>query len=129
MRLFYRLLSKIIYLLIPLISKVLLILRLNSRIINQLNKLRAESHKTQNYTKLVSKILLDSVNKEFINNIEILGPFGNLNENPIFLIEKIKIIKPKIIKEKFISFFVKKIIEQLKLYLLIILILKFHITS
>jgi len=64
-----------------------------------------------NYLSLnnyVSKILLDSVNKEFINNIEILGPFGNLNENPIFLIEKIKIIKPKIIKEKFISFFVKK---------------------
>ena len=68
-------------------------------------------YKKKNYFSLnnyVSKILLDSVNKEFINNIEILGPFGNLNENPIFLIEKIKIIKPKIIKEKFISFFVKK---------------------
>lgn len=56
----------------------------------------------------ISKILLDSVNKKFINNIEILGPFGNSNENPIFLIEKVKIIKPKILKEKFISFFVKK---------------------
>ena len=37
-RFFYRILSKIIYLLIPIISKILIALRLNSRIINQLNR-------------------------------------------------------------------------------------------
>ena len=59
-RFFYRLVSKIIYLLIPVISRILLLLRLNSRITNQFNKLRAESHKTQNFTKLVSKLLQDT---------------------------------------------------------------------
>ena len=59
-RFFYRLVSKIIYLLIPEISRILLLLRLNSRITNQFNKLRAESHKTQNFTKLVSKLLKDT---------------------------------------------------------------------
>ena len=38
LRFFYRLLSKIIYLLIPIISKILISLRINSRIINQLNR-------------------------------------------------------------------------------------------
>ena len=52
-RFFYRLLSKIIYLVIPIISKILIILKLNSRIINQLNKLRSESHRTQNHTSFV----------------------------------------------------------------------------
>ena len=37
-RFFYRLLSKIIYLCIPSISRILILLRLNSRIINQFNK-------------------------------------------------------------------------------------------
>ena len=56
-RFFYRFLTKIIYLLIPLISRILIALKLHSRIINQLNKLRSESHKTQNHKNLVSKLL------------------------------------------------------------------------
>jgi FkbM family methyltransferase len=56
-RFFYRLLSKIIYLVIPIISKILIILKLNSRIINQLNKLRSESHRTQNHTSFVKNLL------------------------------------------------------------------------
>ena len=59
-RFFYRILSKIIYLLIPIISKVLIALRLNSRIINQLNKLRYESHKTNDHSNLISKLLVDN---------------------------------------------------------------------
>ena len=56
----------------------------------------------------VSKISINSINKKFFNQIELLGPFGNGNARPSFLIEKIKIIKPKIIKEKFISCFIIK---------------------
>jgi len=59
-RFFYRLLSKIIYLLVPIISKILIALRLNSRIINQLNKLRHESHKTEDHSQLISRLLIDN---------------------------------------------------------------------
>ena len=59
-RFFYRLLSKIIYFLIPIVSKILIALRLNSRIINQLNKLRYESHKTDDHSNLISKLLVDN---------------------------------------------------------------------
>ena len=59
-RFFYRILSKIIYLLIPIISKILIVLRLNSRIINQLNRLRYESHKTDDHSNLISKLLVDN---------------------------------------------------------------------
>ena len=53
-------LSKIIYLLIPIISKILISLRINSRIINQLNRLRYESHKTDDHSNLISKLLVDN---------------------------------------------------------------------
>ena len=53
-RFFYRLLSKIIYFLMPTVSKILIALRLNSRIINQLNKLRYESHKTEDHRNFIS---------------------------------------------------------------------------
>ena len=87
-RFFYRLLSKIIYLVIPIISKILIILKLNSRIINQLNKLRSESHRTQNHTSFV-KNLLCSDNK-FIANIieekvgEIIGKVKRINSKQSF---------------------------------------------
>ena len=41
------------------ISKILVVLRLHSRIVNQLNKLRSESHKIDNHSNLVSKLLGD----------------------------------------------------------------------
>ena len=56
-RFFYRLLTKIIYFCIPFISKILVALRLHSRVINQLNKLRSEVHKNNNYINFISKIL------------------------------------------------------------------------
>ena len=55
-----------------------------------------------------SKISLNSVNKDFFNQINLLGPYGNKNVSPTFLIENVKIIKTKIIKDRFISCFVKK---------------------
>ena len=56
-RLFYRLLSKAIYFLVPIISKIFTILRLNSRIINQLNKLRHEVHIDDNHVSFVAELL------------------------------------------------------------------------
>ena len=57
LRFFYRLLSKIIYFCIPIIYKIFIIFRLNSRVVNQLNKLRSESHKNSDHTNLISSFL------------------------------------------------------------------------
>ncbi len=46
-------LSKII----QLISKILIALKIHSRVVNQFNKLRSESHNNQDYSNLVSKLL------------------------------------------------------------------------
>jgi FkbM family methyltransferase len=56
-RFFYRIFAKLIYFIIPFISKILVFLRFQSRIINQLNKLRSESHKIYHHKKLVSKFM------------------------------------------------------------------------
>ena len=42
---------------IQIISKALITLRINSRVVNQFNKLRSESHKNQDHSKFVSKLL------------------------------------------------------------------------
>ena len=57
--------------------------------------------------KFVSKLSLSAVNTDFYNDLELLAPFGSGNRRPIFLIENVKIIKPQILKDKYISFFVK----------------------
>ena len=59
---------------------------------------------TNNYT---SKILLDSINNNFFNEINRISPFGNENANPLFLLENVKIIKPVILKDKYITCYVK----------------------
>ncbi len=81
------------------------------------NHFKKKDYLNKNF--FVSKILVSSINKDFFDEINLLGPFGNRNSNPIFLIEKIKIIKPKIINEKFISCFVeknKKMIKAISFY-------------
>ena len=55
----------------------------------------------------VSKISLNGINIKFYNDIKILEPFGFGNENPSFLIENVKILKPRIINDRFISFYIK----------------------
>ena len=47
------LLSKIV----QLISKILIALKIHSRVVNQFNKLRSESHKNQDLSNFVSKLL------------------------------------------------------------------------
>jgi single-stranded-DNA-specific exonuclease len=48
-----------------------------------------------------------SININLLNEINRLGPFGNLNFLPIFLIKNLKIIKSNIIKKKHISAIIK----------------------
>ncbi len=66
--------------------------------------IKKDSNLINNFT---SEISLNSINKEFINNIELLGPFGNGNTNPVFLFKNVRFIKPSILKNKFISCYVK----------------------
>ena len=47
------LLSKVIII----ISKILIVFKIRSKVINQFNKLRSESHKNQDYSKVIKKIL------------------------------------------------------------------------
>ncbi len=55
----------------------------------------------------ISKLSTDSINNEFFNEIDKISPFGNRNSNPYFLIENVKIIKPKVLKNKYISCYIK----------------------
>ena len=48
-----------------------------------------------------------ALNIRFLKNINQLGPFGNFNFSPIFLIKNVKIIKSRIVKNKHISAIIK----------------------
>ena len=73
-----------------------------------------DNHKDFSF-KFLSKISLNALNKDFLSELKKVGPYGEENLNPYFLIENIKIIKTKIKKNKLLSFYVKnktgKIIE------------------
>ena len=78
-RFIYRLTAKSIYVLIPIISRIFIILKLNSRIINQLNKLRYSSHTIDDHSNLISKLLTN--NKLIALDVGAQGGFFN---NSIF---------------------------------------------
>jgi single-stranded-DNA-specific exonuclease len=48
-----------------------------------------------------------ALNIRFLKDIDKLGPFGNFNFSPIFLIKNVKIIKSQIVKNKHISAIIK----------------------
>ena len=96
LRFFCRLSSKIIYFCVPFISRIFMVFRLNSRIINQLDKLRSESHKIDDHSILVSK-LLDN-NKLAALDVGAQGGFFN---NSIF-------------HQKYDSFFSPIVVEPLE---------------
>ena len=75
-RFLYRLLCKLTYLITPFKSKILTIFKLRSRVINQLSSLRLEANKSENYSNLVSKLLLN----EKIVALDV-GAQGGFNEN------------------------------------------------
>mgnify|MGYP002877914247 CR=1 FL=1 len=54
-----------------------------------------------------SEISASAINYDFINDINKLGPFGNFNFVPIFLIKNLKVIKLNVIKDKHISAILK----------------------
>jgi single-stranded-DNA-specific exonuclease len=54
-----------------------------------------------------SKISSLAFNKNFYNEIDKLTPFGTANNEPLFLFEKLKIIKSKIVQKKHITNFFK----------------------
>ena len=60
-----------------------------------------------NSIKYDSEISISAINSQFLNEISKLGPFGNKNSLPIFLIKNVKIIKSERIKDKHISVIVK----------------------
>tara|TARA_B100000700_G_scaffold117954_1_gene132683 strand:+ start:5691 stop:6665 length:975 start_codon:yes stop_codon:yes gene_type:complete len=77
LRFFYRLLAKITYFCIPLVSKIFILLRLQSRIINQLNKIRSEVHKRDDHSHFVSRLM--SNNKLIALDVGAQGGFFNSN--------------------------------------------------
>jgi FkbM family methyltransferase len=106
-RFFYRLFSKIIYFLIPIIFKVFILLRVNSRILNQLNKLRHDVHLADDYVNLLKKILggnklkaLDVGAQGGFFNAHIFSSKYNIFFSPI-VVEPIKIEAEKLIKQNY----------------------------
>ena len=59
--------------------------------------------------KYVSKISLNSLNANFFKKFEKLEPFGKDNSNPNFLIEDLRVFKPKIIQEKYVGCVLKNL--------------------
>ena len=76
LRFLYRLLCKITYLIIPVISKMLIMLRIQNRVINQLINLRLKANNATNYEKLISGLLLN--NKIIALDV---GAQGGFNDN------------------------------------------------
>jgi single-stranded-DNA-specific exonuclease len=74
---------------------------------NYLNKIYNSkiTHPKSYYTSIIS---IKSINKGFAKLINILGPFGNKNPIPIFLIQNVRFVKKSIIKDRYISCFTKK---------------------
>ena len=64
-------------------------------------------NKSVHLNEYISKISPNAINTEFYKNFNKAGPFGPNNNNPVFLIENMKIFKPKIIQNKFVSFYAK----------------------
>src|SRR6056300_1616709 len=86
----------------------------------KINILKKFINKIYNYKKIktknfyISAVSLKSINNEFVNSVYLLGPFGNENQVPIFLIQDVKFIKKTIIKDLYISCFIKKDSKMIK---------------
>ena len=106
-RFFYRILSKVIYFCIPVLARVLLLFKLNARVINQLNKLRSESHKNEDHSDFISKLLGN--NKLIALDVGAQGGFFNASifskkYNKFFepiLVEPIQSEAQKLIKKNY----------------------------
>ena len=84
--------------------------------INELKKFLNEIYSKEilsSSNKYISKISFNSININFFNEMNKLAPFGNQNSKLIFLIENVKIIKPILIKDRFISCYIKSKTKKL----------------
>ncbi len=59
-----------------------------------------------------SEISVSAINQKFFNEINKIGPFGNGNPPPTFLIKDLKIIKINILKEKHLSIIFKPVVGR-----------------
>ena len=55
----------------------------------------------------IAKISSNSLNHKLFNEISKLRPFGHKNNNPLFLIDNVKIVKTSILKDKYILCYIK----------------------
>ena len=55
----------------------------------------------------ISKISSSAINLDFINDLNNLKPFGNANSHPKFLVERLRIFKPKLINNSHIQCLLK----------------------
>ena len=87
-----------------------------TELVNFKNYINNQFNKKKDLTKnsYLSILSFNSINRQFFESIEKLGPFGNENSQPIFLIKDIKFTKQKIIKDKFIKCFIKKGVKLIK---------------
>ena len=67
-------------------------------------KKNSDKENSNNYDLEISSSFIKN---KFIQDINKLGPFGNFNFSPIFLIKNVKIIKSQIVKNKHISAIIK----------------------
>jgi single-stranded-DNA-specific exonuclease len=87
-----------------------------TELVNFKNYINNQFNKKKDLTKnsYLSILSFNSINKQFFESLEKLGPFGNENSQPIFLIKDIKFTKQKIIKDKFIKCFIKKGVKLIR---------------
>ena len=57
----------------------------------------------KNINNFDAEITTSAINLDFIKELNKLGPFGNFNRSPLFLIRNVKIIKSNIISKKHVS--------------------------
>ena len=87
-----------------------------TELVNFKNYINNQFNKKKDLTKnsYLSILSFNSINRQFFESIEKLGPFGNENSQPIFLIKDIKFTKQIIVKDKFIKCFIKKGVKLIK---------------
>ena len=61
-----------------------------------------------------SKISINGINNDFIESLDLLSPYGNKNSIPLFLLQGVKIIRSKNIKNNFFSCFILKNKKMIK---------------
>ena len=61
----------------------------------------------KNTNNFDAEITTSAINLDFIKELNKLGPFGNFNRSPLFLIRNVKIIKSNIISKKHVSAIIK----------------------